>query len=34
MILKRPATIKVAERIVELSNAEQKQELIDLVNLV
>lgn len=34
MILKRPATIKVAERIVELSNCEQKQELIDLVNLV
>ena len=34
MIIKRLATIEVTERIVELSNADQKQELIDLVNVV
>lgn len=34
MIIKNSPTIKVSERIVELSSADQKQELIDLVNLV
>ena len=34
MIIKHSPTIKVTERIVELSHADQKQELIDLVNLV
>ena len=34
MIIKHSPTIKVNERIVELSHADQKQELIDLVNLV
>ena len=34
MIIKRSPTIKVTERIVELSRVDQKQELIDLVNLV
>ena len=34
MIIKHSPTIKVNERIVELSHTDQKQELIDLVNLV
>jgi GNAT superfamily N-acetyltransferase len=34
MIIKHSPTNKVTERIVELSHADQKQELIDLVNLV
>ena len=34
MIIKHSPTIKVTERVVELSHADQKQELIDLVNLV
>ena len=34
MIIKHSPTIKVTEKVVELSHADQKQELIDLVNLV
>ena len=34
MIIKHPLQIMVGEKIVELSRSDQKQELIDLVNLV